>query len=265
MTEAKRRLLPALSNATTAFTLLLLFALLCQPAPAGTGSATKSAKLPGWELHQIQALHNKVVLFITKDAIKMQSRSHAWAIICKAPLWNAICYDTSNKTICSVPYSWWKTHGFATSDWSFDLNPAPSNPQMSQDTICGHRVEVAEWTGAAPKINIMSQAQIGAERCSYALAVSSEINAPLPIVQCLGYFYDIPNLKRIPIQYCNAEGRGTHYWLNTVMCNETTIDPSIFNEPLDYKRVKTDNEIWVNSGDKTDINDMGQMMAPLSR
>lgn len=213
-----------------------------------------------WALRQKHHFVKTVNLFITKDAIKIDGVTHDWGILCKAPAWDAFCYNRLTKKFWKSPYSTWTKQGFALTDYGEDLSLGPLNTQSRTGDYGGVKVLIRRWMDAPPQIAFFSETHVGPKQCLYVLASSTNLPTTLQIRQLVHQFYKIPMTDGLPLMMTvGAQGQPM---LRTDGFKKEELSAHTFELPRDYKPCKVEADIWFNATDRTNIDNFSQLFLP---
>ena len=194
---------------------------------SGTAFAKEEAVRVDYNFHDWGDLD----VLIAKDRLRIEDKLRAWVIIVGRPDWKITCYSPARKTIASVPYDGFK---MALGE--------------RLGVMTAGDVDPSHWKRIGPAvvngINVIRYDQIidlSSKRVPTAqIYISTDKTTNPKIVQFVSKFFDLPDLKSIPVR--STKRKIEKLKLDTRSMKHVAVKETDFAIPKGYKN-KTFEEV----------------------
>lgn len=225
------------------------------PKPAAAPKVPQAGE-KGWQLGQMHYDHKAVTILIGAKAVKIIGRSWDWGALCKAPNWDAVCYDKNNKKICTVPYSQWSKQGFPAFGLTYETAPPPKDCVARPSSRRGVATLVKVWEAEAPTIGIMYEPKSGSKRCVYTLTAASAIETAPQAKLFLRQFFELPEIDGVPLEFTTSTQPNMPV-LSTREVKPVQFSAGEFVAPTGLKVLRNYTDVFTDEQDKQKIEDAG--------
>jgi hypothetical protein len=220
--------------------------------------AAEHGDTDGWKLQQRQSVWGLLNVYITGDAVKIE-RKDRWGVMAKAPDWDASVYSIRRKLVHTIPYLIWRKQGFSLIESAIsDLN-MPNDVSTRKGVTDGLPSITRQWQGETPKMEFMAESRVEGRVCRFTLITTPAIRTAQQGKQFIAKFYKVPSADSVPI-FCGNSAQKTPE-LKTYDIAHVKIPESQLALPASLARVSTDTEVWMDDGDKRNLDDFAQLFA----
>jgi|GEM_PF-2058748 len=257
----------------TAFAALAVNGSRATPAPAPGLSSSSSAPSanqkiapasPGWILEQKSQVCGYMQVYVTATAIKAVDSKTSTTLISKAPDWQVVVFNKSNKTVYTSPFD--KFIGYGVTglqvQMGFKHGGIPVSKKNLKATVAGLPANVYGTTPEYEKRGIeqyqRKQVTSGMPRSARTLT-SSGWSLPKQPANILCRLYGLGDTPDVPLEFhCIDQDGLDDTGLSTKSAKKATIASKEFDIPGGYTRVPTMEAVRIDASGQTAMEDMLQ-------
>jgi hypothetical protein len=202
--------------------------------PAVDAKATSSGKMiPAWVLNVNSNFAGTVMFCITPNAVRLEFDKLGLLMLIKAPKWNALVYNESNKNYVDLPYEHWKAkfllRGKRVADKSITLTPVKTGKKQSINGVPCYQVIVKRKDANIKGESIMAETWI-----------AKDIQAPPQFNSMMKTMLDIPVDSGMPMRAFQVGKTGNKMVMvmDCYKASKTEVKASDFDALTGYKKVK---------------------------
>lgn len=202
------------------------------------------ATLPAWVLNVNSNFAGTVLFYITPNAVRLKFDKLGLVMIMKAPKWNALVYNESNKNMVDLPYEHWKAkfllRGKRVADKSIVLNKVITGKKQTIQGVQCYQVIVKKKEAKGKPDTIMAEAWI-----------AKDIQAPSQFNSMMKTMLDIPVDTGAPLRVFQV-GKTNNKMVMVMDCfkaSKTDVKASDFQALTGYKKVKDEMAMMLDEGD----------------
>lgn len=229
----------------------------CLCAPSSPKSAEK-----GWSLTQDHCSQQLMSVRITENGVRLDKIQGTWTIMAVGPSWEATLYSRGGKTICRVPYKTWCKGGFRIDFEEMTTIPQQHSVRQSRASFSPYGmlpVTQTAWKGTSASYeDMMFRSEVRPRACSFLLETTPKITVAPQVRVLLAHFYHVPLTSEFPLEYSNSVDSRPR--LHTLDLRQIDVPSDLYTPPSGFQLVKSEQDFWVDRGDKAKINDLGELM-----
>jgi len=236
-------------------------ALLSSAVAASVAIPIYAAQEKGWISDQFSETVPTHINYITPHAFKSDASIGGFTIISRAPDWKVTVYNKKSKVFWETPLAQFKGEIAARLYASDRQDLMNCKWEKKKDVQCmGFPCEEYATTGSAKKTPGLR----GHVYKGYFLAM------PVPVTKevyaLLAKIYQLPILSGLPLKLefeLSLEDQIDHIkGLDTRRIKQAMIDDSEFLVPLNYKRVQTENAVFLDQASQAAMKEFSEWTAP---
>ncbi|HEY9679167.1 MAG TPA: hypothetical protein V6C76_14255 [Drouetiella sp.] len=232
---------------------LMALATLTSPATFADKVAAAPAepkasgdKVSAWVLSVNSNFAGTLSYTITQNAVRVKFDKLGLVMLIKAPKWNALVYNESNKNYCDLPYDHWKAkfllRGKRVSDKAVTMKPVTTG---KSEVIQGFKCYQVIVKRKNIKTNV--------EETMADAWIAKDIKAPPQFNSMMKTMLDIPVDSGTPLRVFQMAKNSTKL-VQVFECfkaKKTEVPTSDFEPLTGYKKVKDEMAMMLDEGDDT--------------
>jgi hypothetical protein len=211
-------------------------------APKESASGEKT--VPAWVLSVNSNFAGTVAYYITPDAVRMKFDKLGLLMLIRAPKWNALVYNDSNKNYCDLPYEHWKAKFLLRGKKVADKAVVTPVKTGKSKTIMGVKCYQVVVKRRDPKTKVD---EIVAETW-----IAKDIQTPPQFNSMMKTMLDIPVDSGTPMRVFQM-AKTNNKMIMVMDCfkaNKIDVKVSDFQPLTGYKKVKDEMAMMLDEGDE---------------
>lgn len=212
--------------------------------PVTDSKASSEKMIPAWVINVNSNFAGTVLYCITPNAVRVKFDKLGLVMIIKAPKWNALVYNESNKNYVDLPYEHWKAkfllRGKRVADKSVVLTPVKTGKKQSILGVPCYQVIVKRKDAKSKNEVVMAEAWI-----------AKDIQAPPQFNSMMKTMLDIPIDSGTPMRVFQM-GKTSNKMVMVMDCYKaakTEVKASDFVPLTGYKKVKDEMAMMLDESD----------------
>jgi len=235
--------------------------VVAAPAPSAPTSQTSTG---GWILSQKSQVCGYIEVFVTAAAVKAVDGRTSTTLISKAPDWQVVVFNKSNKTVFTSPFE--KFIGYGISglqvQMGFKHGGIPVSKTQLTGTAAGLPANIYATTPEYEKRSrehyLRKQVTSGMPRSARILTSKGWALPSQPAV-ILCRLYGLGDTPEVPLEFhCLDQDGKDDGGLTTKSARKATIADKEFETPVGYTKVPTMEAVRIDAGGQTAMEDMLQ-------
>lgn len=219
-----------------------------------TGSHANAAEktIPGWAISINSNFAGTMMSYITANAVRMKFEKLGLLMIIKAPKWNALVYNDSNKNYVDLPYEHWKTKFLLRSkkvaSKTESMLPEKTGKTELIQGIKAYQVLVKKKRSKDDKPVLVAEVWI-----------AQDVKAPPQFLSMMTNLIDIPIASGTPLRVfqLNNNSRQMVKVMDCYKVNKTSVPVSDFEPLKNYHKVKDEMALMLDEGDESASDPLG--------
>ncbi|RTL38081.1 MAG: DUF4412 domain-containing protein [Candidatus Melainabacteria bacterium] len=218
--------------------------------PVADSKASSEKLIPAWVINVNSNFAGTVLYCITPNAVRVKFDKLGLVMIIKAPKWNALVYNESNKNYVDLPYEHWKAkfllRGKRVADKSVVLTPVKTGKKQSILGVPCYQVVVKRKDAKSKNEITMAEAWI-----------AKDIQAPPQFNSMMKTMLDIPIDSGTPMRVFQM-GKTSNKMVMVMDCYKaakTEVKASDFVPLTGYKKVKDEMAMMLDESDDAGADD----------
>ncbi len=201
--------------------------------------------VPAWVLNVNSNFAGTVLYYITPDAVRMKFDKLGLLMLIKAPKWNALVYNDSNKNYVDLPYDHWKAkfllRGKKVADKAVVMTPLKTGKMQTIQGVKCYQVIVKKKDPKSKQTEIVAETWI-----------AKDIKTPPQFNSMMKTMLDIPVDVGTPLrvlQMAKTSNKMTVV-MDCYKANKVDVKVSEFMPLKGYKKVKDEMAMMLDEGDE---------------
>ncbi len=237
------------------FLALLFFCVL----HFGVGTPVRAAEEKVWLLEQVSS-RGLLKVFLGKNAVRVESPSNLYCVVCKSPDWRVMLYRSDDKLFVEQPLSQWRRSGLAWDSSSIVvIDPKQCSQQpVKYKGLTAHKIIAKNDSrnslgdGAAMKTSdpVLSR----------EIIFTQEIPASTQISEFLRGLHDLPVSVGVPLsqELIRKNGKETRFYTDQI--KQVAVSANFFEYPKNFRRTTDSSHIVIGANARRSLLELGADM-----